>query len=685
MPHLAVYDGKKKESIIMKTRRFLRPFSALVFTLVLACSAFASAACDNLVPKDTDTDADADTFYKVTLDFDATLGSVTASAPADPKGYAPDEQVTVTFAPNTGYAVSSVKVNDADVTVSGDSYSFAVKGDTTVKVGFGVAHYQVTVTSPAAAEGTLSVSAPASESGYVLGEKVTVTVEANAGYYVTAVKVNGTAIEAVEGEYSFTVAGATTVSAEFGAFADALSGKTYYSFAAAYGYTFQSGKATALSTGAEAIDYAFTSDNTAVLKAEEDTALVVNDDGTLLVGDDTYFVVGEELTVSVKESGTDVDVVFTIEKVDVSDDGSGLGDSYTVFFGSTCTYGAESCVSIDNYADELTLVYVKGTSSYTVTVDLTDHTASKALSGVSLLTADGNYRLDISTKGANRFADFFKKDGSSFKQVGSSLARKSREVDDGEFEYYWEANETAGDVTTVYTIVITGAKWRDPAALDDYSDAKITVTKVDSVSKTLTATGTDGASYEVTFAVEGDDITITVIKKDGSRLYDPKYFAHQTAEILEPNGEKSFKYSYTKTVYGADGSSKDHSYELTITLTGDSSDTWVLSVDAKDTTPQDLPSNLKTKTIWPRVTAPNGDGYEGITVQYDDNNKVWGITGSFDCYISGGGYESVTVKSSTAQDQGNSTYLVTAETTRGQIKLQIVVSGGPNFTITVVE
>lgn len=654
----------------MKTRRFLRPFSAFVFSLVLACTAFAFAACDtDDNDKDNKTDT-AETFYKVTLDFDGTLGSVTASDPADSKGYAPDEQVTVTFAPNAGYTVSSVKVNDADVTFTGDSYSFAVKGDTTVKVGFSVAHYQVTVTSPAAAEGTLSVSEPASESGYVLGEKVTVTVEANAGYYVTAVKVNGTAIDAVEGEYSFTVAGATTVSAEFGAFADALSGKTYYSFAAAYGYTFQSGKATALATGAEAVDYAFTSDNTAVLKAEEeDVSIVLNDDGTLLVGDDTYFVVGEELTVSVKESGTDVDVVFTVERVDVTDDGIGMGDSYTVVFGNTYTYGGKACNSIENYADELTLTYAETPYSYKVTVDLTALTAKKALSGVSLLTEGDDYRLDISTDGANRFADFYKKDGNSFKQVGSSLARKSREVDDGEFEYYWEANETAGDVTTVYTIVITGAKWRDPASLDDYSDAKITVTKSEQGTKTLTAQGNDNTNYEVKITVKGSDITIDSIKKGTSTLYNPQYNQHAKSESLVKVNDTTFKYSYAVTSGG-----KDTFYVCTFTI---DTSAWTMTVTS---------DKMQSKTVYVDISLGGNVSIDQVVVLYDSQGKPTGF-GSIEKLIIGEGMNVLT-GSSSVEEKGDNVYVITftADGTGEEIKLQVTATGSsssPNFNISL--
>lgn len=492
---------------------------------------------------------------------------------------------------------------------------------------------------------------------------------------------------AAQDDYTNAKITVTTESAS--ALEDFLTGKTLFSLVAQKGYTFADGKATALATGSVAEDYVITSETTATIG--EDVTLTKNEDGSVTIDEKTYFFVGVEVTLTVKEGGADVNVVFTIQKVDVQNT-SGIGDEYEVTFGGTTKYGDNVCTEVTVFGGELTLTYVDSSSKYAVTVDLSKNTATKALSGVSLLTDDQEYRLDITTGSANRLSDFYKKSGSSYTLVASSLARQSREVGE-DFEYYWEATETDGDATITYTIDITGAKWGNPASLDKYSDAKITVTKVEKTTKTLTATGSDNASYEVTFMVDGTKVSITTIKKDSSTLYNPKYFVSQKGEFFDPeSGEVEFvaggtqiKYTYTKTVYDASGS-KDHTYELTIKLSGESVNDMTMSVEVKDLTPQDIPANLKTKTVWtPRVTAPNGDGYEGITVQYDDNNKVWGITGSFDCYLNGGGYKSITVKSSTVQDLGNNEYIVTADTTEGELKFKIVVTDGPNFTITVYE
>ncbi len=459
---------------------------------------------------------------------------------------------------------------------------------------------------------------------------------------------------AAQDDYTNAKITVTTESAS--ALEDFLTGKTLFSLAAQEGYNFADGKATALATGSVAENYVITSETTATIGG--DVTLTKNEDGSVTIDEKTYFFVGVEVTLTVKEAGTDVNVVFTIQKVDVQNT-SGIGDEYEVTFGGTTKYGDNVCTEVTVFGGELTLTYVDSSSKYAVTVDLSKNTATKALSGVSLLTDDQEYRLDITTGSENRLSDFYKKSGSSYTLVASSLARQSREVGE-DFEYYWECKETVGDTLINYTIDITGAKWGDPASLDKYSDAKITVKKVEKTSKTLTATGSDNASYEVTFMVDGDIISIYTIKKGGSRLYDEQYNQHQSNEVLEKLGDKSFKYSYTPS-FGSDY------YVLTITIEGEEIANWTMTVEVEK-------SFVKTVNYV--------DPYESVTITYGEDGKPTGIVSVVEL-IPDVGMNTYTGTSS-VEDKGDF-YLITFTPTGGEAIKFKVTGTGPNFTITVYE
>ncbi len=439
---------------------------------------------------------------------------------------------------------------------------------------------------------------------------------------------------------------------------DFLAGKTIYSFTEQLGYKFENGKATSLATGSSPVDYAITSETTATIG--EDT-LTLNDDGSLTIdGGGCYYFVGVEVTLSVKEGGQDVNVVFTIEKVEVQNT-PGVGDEYTVTFSGTTKYGEKECVSIENgYATQLTLTYVEGSSKYTVTVDLSANTATKALAGVSLLTEDQLYRLDINTGSASRYAELYKKNGSSYNLVADHMMRTGR--DNG--TYYWEGTQTVGDTMTTYTIDIEGAIWGSPASLDKYSGATITVTTKEQTSKTLTAQGTDKANYEVTFLVEDGETSITRIKKDSDDLYNPRYMTHQNGEVLEKLDNNTFKYSYSSgTTY----------YVITFEIKGEEVSDWTMTVTVE---------TLSAKTINCNISI-DGGSYESVTILYGSDGKPTGIA-SIEMLVLGEGSKTLT-GTSKVEDKGNGSYVITFTTENdGEIKL-LVKGTGPNFTVELYE
>ena len=106
---------------------------------------------------------------------------------------------------------SSFAVNSA-MTAKGKAYYGTIEAESDAYAYTVVTHYAVTATANPENGGTVSVS-PASA---LAGETVTITATPKSGYQLESITVNGTALEAVDGVYSFTMpAQATEVIANF--------------------------------------------------------------------------------------------------------------------------------------------------------------------------------------------------------------------------------------------------------------------------------------------------------------------------------------------------------------------------------------------------------------------------------------------------------------------------------------
>ncbi len=106
---------------------------------------------------------------------------------------------------------SSFAVNSA-MTAKGKAYYGTIEAESDAYAYTVVTHYAVTATANPENGGNVSVS-PASA---LAGETVTITASPKSGYQLESITVNGTALEAVDGVYSFTMpAQATEVVANF--------------------------------------------------------------------------------------------------------------------------------------------------------------------------------------------------------------------------------------------------------------------------------------------------------------------------------------------------------------------------------------------------------------------------------------------------------------------------------------
>ncbi len=165
-------------------------------------------------------------------------------------------------------------------------------------------------------QGTVALTDPASEKGYVKDEQVTVTVTPAADYEVGEVKVNGEAVALTENKYTFKVAGDTIVSATFTDTDDT----TYYTVTATYEQT--QGTVTVSPAAKPAKGYVAGEQVTITVAANTDYKIgtvTVNEQTVTLTAENTYtFAVAGNTTIAV----TFQEVAhYTVTVSDYDDDG----------------------------------------------------------------------------------------------------------------------------------------------------------------------------------------------------------------------------------------------------------------------------------------------------------------------------------------------------------------------------
>ncbi len=158
--------------------------------------------------------------YTVTLekDFGEEMGTASLSAPENGTEYVSGELVTLTVTVNAGYLTERVQVGDETVELENGEYSFAVRGDTAVKVTLrAIGYYRVTVKPFDESMGSVRVTPKAEDDGtYREGTQVTLAVSAKYGYKLLSVKVNGSEISLdANGEYSFAATEDVSVEVSF--------------------------------------------------------------------------------------------------------------------------------------------------------------------------------------------------------------------------------------------------------------------------------------------------------------------------------------------------------------------------------------------------------------------------------------------------------------------------------------
>lgn len=140
---------------------------------------------------------------------------------------------TITFAPDNGYRIKSVKLNSTDVTsgVSNNSYTVSIISNTTVEVEFEaipIPTYTLSISATGNGSATYNgTSAKNNTQTFTLNEgtSATITFAPDNGYRIKSVKVNGADVTSSVSNNSYTVSisGNTTIEVEF----EAIPANTY--------------------------------------------------------------------------------------------------------------------------------------------------------------------------------------------------------------------------------------------------------------------------------------------------------------------------------------------------------------------------------------------------------------------------------------------------------------------------
>lgn len=188
----------------------------------------------------------------LSLSFDGTRGTVTASAPAGKDGYTAGETVTVTVAPADGFVVTETTFNGSALTLTdGKATVTLAEGENTVAVTFTAREAEresATVTTVFdESRGDVALSAPESEAGYRVGDTVTVTVTAKTHWVAPAtLLVNGEDKPLTDGRLTLTLQKENTVTALFTPeslpLASLMSARGIAKFAGSYTYDVAGGE-----------------------------------------------------------------------------------------------------------------------------------------------------------------------------------------------------------------------------------------------------------------------------------------------------------------------------------------------------------------------------------------------------------------------------------------------------------
>ena len=227
---------------------------------------------------------------------------------------------TITFAPDNGYQIKSVKVNNTTVSVSNNQYTISnINANTTVSVEFEAITYTLSITasgSGSASYGSTTIRSKTNTFTMNAGSSATITFSPDNGYRIKSVKVNNTTVSVSNNQYTISNINAnTTVSVEFEAITYTLSITASGSGSASYGSTTIRSKTNTFTVNAgSSATITFTPDNGYRIKSVK-------------VNNSTVSVSNNQYTISSINANTTVSVEFEAITYTLSITASGNGSA----------------------------------------------------------------------------------------------------------------------------------------------------------------------------------------------------------------------------------------------------------------------------------------------------------------------------------------------------------------------
>lgn len=455
-----------------------------------------------------------------------------------------------------------------------------------------------------------------------------------------------------------------------------LNGKEAFSFLTQTSIVFSANKATYKGGDSNGVSADYTYDETTGIVSISDGEYADNytlvDNKLSIDGLDYYFTkVSHAIPVTL--NGAETTFTFTIASFTYEDPiGGGLYATPEVEF-TGITFDGHACTGGDIYQGALTFHYAENGNTYEVSVDMTEFTATKELTTVTVYSGDKKFMMEMDIRNENYSSELYVKGDNGYTSVKNNL----RKTTDTSGKYIWECtNVDSNFVKTFYSITIEGADFTNK----DFSNATITVAETKGYERELSA-DLDGVTYKIT--VEEDpagvkDIIRVVEEKTGiTVLYDSYDLSTSNKGTLARTGDNTFTFSYTDGVY----------IVLTIAVTGNDVANWAVTV-TKNSTKSETFKNIKVKV---------GDitySYNLVEILFGADGAPLSVVGYFERQVGEGMWQGYTVTQSSVEKKADSEniYVITVRAVNFndesiEVKFQVEIGtdgGATTYTVTVV-
>ncbi len=442
---------------------------------------------------------------------------------------------TITFTPDNGYRIKSVKVNNTIVSVSNNQYTISsINANTTVSVEFEaipVTTYTLSITASgngSASYGSTTIRSKTSTFTVNAGSSATITFTPDNGYRVKSVKVNNTTVSVSNNQYTINSINAnTTVSVEFEAITYTLSITASGNGSASYSGTTVRGKTSSFTVNAgSSATITFSPDNGYRIKS------VKVNNSTVTVSNNQYTIssINANTTVSVEFEAIPI-TTYTLS-ITASGSGSASYESTTIRSKtSTFTVNAGSSATITFSPDNGYRIKSVKVNNSTVSVSNNQYTISSINANttvsVEFEAIPKTYTLSITASGYGA-ASYY----------GTTIRNKTREftVNEGESATVYFTPNDGYRIKSVKvnnsTVTVSNNQYTI-SSINANTTVSVEFEAIPPTTYTLsiTASGNGSASYSGTtvrgktssFTVnEGTSATITFSPDNGYRIKSVK-------------------------------------------------------------------------------------------------------------------------------------------------------------------